>query len=128
MAWNVLIVDDSPVMRTFIRRVITLTEIGVGECRDAASGEEAITLLREQWMDLILTDINMPGMNGEQLLRNLQADELLRAIPVIVISTDASRSRVEQMFDLGAKGYIAKPFVPEILRDEVERVMGAASV
>ncbi len=126
MAWNVLIVDDSPVMRAFIRRVIGLAAIDVGECRDAASGEEALTLLQAHWMDLILTDINMPGMNGEQLLRCLQNNELLRTIPVIVVSTDASRSRVQQMLDLGAKGYIAKPFVPETLRDEVERVMGAA--
>src|SRR5437667_12751659 len=110
MAWNVLIVDDSPVMRTFIRRVITLGAIGVGECRDAANGEEALALLREQWMDLILTDINMPGMNGEQLLRSLQDDQLLSTIPVIVVSTDASRNRTQQMLDLGAKGYIAKPF------------------
>jgi two-component system chemotaxis response regulator CheY len=123
MAWNVLIVDDSRVMRAFIRKVITLAGIDVGECRDAASGEEALELLRAQWMDLILTDINMPGMNGEQLLECLQNDELLRAIPVIVVSTDASRSRVMRMLHLGAKGYIAKPFVPERLRDEVERVM-----
>jgi two-component system, chemotaxis family, chemotaxis protein CheY len=124
MSLNILTVDDSPVMRTFLRKVITLTGLPVGECCEAADGEAALLALRERWVDLILTDINMPGMNGEEFVRRLKEDKVLRDIPIIVVSTDASRSRIEHMLSLGATGYICKPLVPETLRDEVERILG----
>ncbi|MHB1673430.1 MAG: response regulator [Acidobacteriaceae bacterium] len=123
MALNILIVDDSPVMRTFIRKVVGLTGLDVGEFCEAGDGEAALKLLNERWMDLVLSDINMPNMNGEEFVRRMESDELLRTIPVIVVSTDSSLSRVERMMALGAKGYVAKPFLPEILRDEVEKVL-----
>lgn len=124
MALNIMIVDDSPVMRAFIRKVVGLTGLEVGECCEAGDGEDALKFLRDRWMDLVLTDINMPRMNGEEFVRRMESDELLRDIPVIVVSTDSSRSRVEHMLALGAKGYVCKPFLPEALRDEVEKVLG----
>lgn len=123
MALNIMIVDDSPMMRTFIRKVVDLTGLEVGSYCEAADGEEALKSLRVHWMDLVLTDINMPQMNGEQLIRCLEKDELLKTIPVIVVSTDSSHNRVQQMLTLGAKGYVSKPFLPEALRDEVEKVL-----
>jgi two-component system chemotaxis response regulator CheY len=123
MAYRVLIVDDSPAMRAFVRRVMQLSGIEA-ECFDAANGEEALCLLRTQWMDAILTDINMPGVDGEEFLRRLSGDELLSSIPVTVISTDATENRMSRMFSLGARGYIAKPFRPEELREELERTLG----
>jgi two-component system chemotaxis response regulator CheY len=128
MALNVMIVDDSPVMRTFIRKVIGLTGLDVGEYCEAGHGEEALALLRERRVDVVLTDINMPRMNGEEFVRQLENDELLRTIPVIVVSTDASHSRVQQMLALGARGYVTKPFLPEALRDQVEKVLGVPHV
>lgn len=125
MALNVMIVDDSPVMRVFLRKVVQLTGLPVGEYCEAGDGAAALKGLHERWIDLILTDINMPGMNGEEFVRQLDTDEMLRDIPVIVVSTDASRERIHRMFELGAKGYISKPFQPEALRDEVERILGA---
>jgi len=65
-------------------------------------------------------------MNDEEFVRRLEGDELLRTIPVIVVSTDSSHNRVQQMLALGAKGYVTKPFPPDALRDEVERVLGAS--
>lgn len=124
MALNIMIVDDSAVMRTFIRKVVGLTGLDVGEYCEAGDGEDALKLLGERWMDLVLTDINMPHMNGEEFVRRLEGDELLRTIPVIVVSTDSSPHRVRQMLALGAKGYVTKPFLPEALRDEVEKVLG----
>lgn len=73
MALNIMIVDDSPVMRAFIRKVVSLTGLDIGECCEAADGEEALRLLRERWVDLVLTDINMPRMNGEELVRRMEA-------------------------------------------------------
>jgi two-component system, chemotaxis family, chemotaxis protein CheY len=124
MAFNVLIVDDSPAMRSFVRRVLDLSGIEVGTSLNAGNGEEALDLLRTQWVDVILTDINMPTMDGEQLLKALEADESLSTIPVIVISTDSTQNRVQSMLTLGAKGYVTKPFLPETLREEMERVLG----
>jgi two-component system chemotaxis response regulator CheY len=124
MALNIMIVDDSPVMRTFIRKVVRLTGLDLNEVFEAGDGQDALNFLREHWTDLVLTDINMPRMNGEELLRRKGEDELLRDIPVIVVSTDSSQARIQRMLALGAKGYISKPFLPEVLRDEVEKVMG----
>ena len=76
MALNIMIVDDSPVMRAFIRKVVGLTGLDVGEYCEAGDGEDALRLLRERWMDLVLTDINMPRMNGEEFVRRLESDEV----------------------------------------------------
>jgi two-component system chemotaxis response regulator CheY len=124
MAYSVLIVDDSPVMRSFIRRVLALSGFAVGETMEAANGQEALAQLSAHRVDVILTDINMPEMNGEELLRKLEADGVLKNIPALVISTDATRERVLKMLSLGAEGYMSKPFSPETLREELERVLG----
>ncbi len=127
MAFSVLIVDDSAVMRSFIRRVIQLSGFSFDHCLEASDGAEALDVLGGHWVDVILTDINMPRMNGEEFVRRLEEDELLRAIPVVVISTDSTDSRMHRMRLLGAKGYVKKPFQPETLRDELERVLEVAS-
>ncbi|HUA20134.1 MAG TPA: response regulator [Bryobacteraceae bacterium] len=125
MAFRVLIVDDSPAMRTFIRRVMDASGFDVGAYFQASDGEEALELLAREWVDVILTDINMPRMNGEELLRLIEERQI--EVPVVVVSTDATAVRVNQMRMLGAKGYITKPFAPEALREELERVLGGAS-
>lgn len=126
MAFTVLIVDDSPAMRSFIRRVLELSGFEMGACMEAANGREALEVLNQEWVDVILTDINMPVMNGEQLVQNLLLNKALQNIPVIVISTDRTEDRVRQMIELGAKGYVKKPFQPEELREKLEEVLGAA--
>ena len=123
MAFNIMILDDSAVMRVFLRKAVQLTGLPVGECCEAADGEAALQVLRQRWIDLVLTDINMPRMNGEEFVRELQKDELLRDIPVIVVSTDSSQERIQRLLKLGARGYVPKPFLPETLRDEVEKVL-----
>ncbi len=126
MAFRVLIADDSPAMRLVIRRVIQLSGFAVDSYLEAADGEQALCALRRQPVDVVLTDINMPNMNGEQLLIALQEEERLRALPVVVVSTDATRHRIARMLELGARGYITKPFQPETLREELERVLGVS--
>lgn len=124
MAYRVLIADDSPVMRAFVRRVIELSGFELAQCFEACNGEEALETLRSEWVDAILTDINMPVVDGEELLRRLAVDDLLKSIPAIVISTDATRNRIERLMALGARGYVTKPFLPETLRSELERTLG----
>lgn len=126
MAYRILIVDDSPAMRAFIRRVLDISGMELGECFEAANGRDALDLLAREWVDAILTDVSMPQMDGETFLSELARRELLRAIPVIVVSTDATRPRMERMLAMGAKGYIAKPFLPEDLRNQLERTLGVA--
>ena len=128
MAYRVLIVDDSPAMRTFVRRVIEMSGFELSDCFEASNGSEALDVLRTEWVDAILTDINMPEMDGQELLRRLSADEMLRSIPAIVISTDATSHRIASMVSLGARGYVTKPFLPETLRAELERTLGVPCV
>jgi len=127
MAFNVLIVDDSPAMRAFIGRVLDLSGFPVGERLEASNGTEALEVLGGHWIDVILTDLNMPGMDGEQFVRRIEQDDLLRSIPVVVVSTDRTDARVGRLLTLGAKGYVKKPFLPETLRDELERALEVGS-
>jgi len=123
---RVLIVDDSPVMRAFIRRVMQLSGLEVAAYLQAGDGAEALRLLAREHADVILTDINMPGMDGGQLVEHLRADPLLAQIPVVVVSTDATSERMQQMLAMGARGYVTKPFSPEVLRAELDRVLESA--
>jgi two-component system chemotaxis response regulator CheY len=125
MAYRLLIVDDSAAMRGFIGRVLELTGLNIARKLEAANGQEALQVLEKEPVDFVLTDINMPVMNGEQMLAALSLNESTRNIPVIVVSTDSSTSRSERMTLLGARGYLSKPFSPEKLRDEIERSLGA---
>lgn len=126
MAFTILIVDDSPAMRSFVKRVLDLSGFETGTCYEAGNGQEALDVLANEWVDVILTDINMPVMNGEEFVERLAANESFHSIPVLVVSTDRTEDRVKQMISIGAKGYVKKPFQPEELREELERVLGAA--
>ena len=126
MAYRVLIVDDSPAMRTLVRRVMEVSGFDLASCLEASNGLQALEVLQSEWVDAILSDINMPEMDGEELLRRLEADEALRQIPVIIISTDGTPARTESMLKSGSKGYVTKPFRPEVLRAELERSLEVA--
>lgn len=124
MAYRVLLVDDSPAMRAFIRRVIVLSGFELDACIEAGDGAEALERLGREKVDVILTDINMPRMDGEELMRQLSQSPDFRDIPAVVVSTDSTRPRILRMIGLGAQGYIAKPFSPESLREALEKVLG----
>jgi len=124
MAFNILIVDDSPAMRRVVKRVVDLSGVDVGNYLEAGDGLQALTVLRAEWVDLVLTDINMPEMDGEELLLEVRKDENLKSIPVLVVSTDQTEARIAQMLALGADGYISKPFAPAALSEELHRLLG----
>ncbi len=123
MALRVLIVDDSPVMRAFIRRVLKMSGLEVETTLEAGDGLEALEVLDREWVDIVLSDINMPRMNGEEFIRKLSESGVTQSLPVIVISTDGTTVRKEAIARLGARGYLEKPFQPEQLREEIERVL-----
>lgn len=112
---RLLIVDDSPVMRSFVRRSIEIAGLPVSRWLEAAHGREALDRLAEERVDLVLTDLNMPVLDGESLLRLMRDDERLRGVPVVVVSTDGTEQRMTRLLELGARGYVRKPFPPEQL-------------
>lgn len=124
MAFNILIVDDSEVMRSVIRRVVKLSGFDLGSVYEADHGESALKVLDENWIDVVLTDINMPVMDGVELLRRMKANEILAAIPVIMVSTEGRSKRIEEILEIGAAGYITKPFKPEDIRNLISEALG----
>lgn len=124
MSFNVLIVDDSNSMRSVVKKIITMSGFKMDDCFEAQNGKEALEILSKVWVDVIISDINMPEMNGLELLNALKQDELYREIPVIVITTEGSSERMEEAFKFGAKGFIKKPFLPEDVKKILHEVIG----
>ena len=124
MAFNVLVVDDSSSMRAVIKKIVKISGFRVGECWEAGDGKEAVNVLSNQWVDLVLTDINMPNMNGLELVKAMKEDELLKSIPVVIVTTEGSEKRVQEFMSLGASGYIKKPFQPEDIKAILSSIMG----
>ncbi|HXZ39128.1 MAG TPA: response regulator [Terriglobales bacterium] len=114
-----LIVDDSSVMRKIVERSIRQAGIDLAEVREAANGAEGLGALKDQRVDLILCDINMPVMDGLEFLRQLQTVENAKGVPVVMITTEGSESHVVQALSVGARGYIRKPFTPEQVKEHV---------
>src|SRR5512143_3646133 len=113
----ILIVHDSAMMRALIKRVIRLTELPVAEVVEAANGAEALRILETQEVNLLLTDVNMPGMNGVELLREIARQARWPDLVRVIISTDGSPTRRDEAADLDVRCYLEKPFSPEVLRD-----------
>ena len=129
MALRVLIVDDAPAMRLYIRRTLQMSGLALSAVFEAGDGKEGIAVLEREHLqgagiDLVFTDINMPVMNGEEFVTQLQQEERLREVPVLVISTDATKTRVLRLRELGARGYISTPCAPEMIRLKVEQILG----
>jgi len=124
MAFNVLIVDDSSSMRAIVRKIIKASGFNIGELFEAADGKEAIKVLMDEWVDLVLTDINMPNMNGLELISEMKKDEMLKSIPVVMVTTEGSEKRIQESMELGASGYIKKPFLPEDIKRTLSAIMG----
>jgi two-component system chemotaxis response regulator CheY len=126
MAFNILVVDDSETMRTVIKRTIGMTGIGVGELLEAGNGKEALEVLADSWIDIVLSDINMPEMGGIELLKAMKGDDVLRNIPVIFISTESSHGRMDEAKELGVAAYVKKPFMPETIKATMLEVLSKA--
>ena len=119
---RILIVDDSSMMRAMIKRVVKLTDVPVEEILEAGDGAEALSLLEQHDVQLLLTDINMPVMNGAELLRALADDDRWSGLTRVIISTDGSTARRDEAAELDVRCYLEKPFSPEVLRDVLNDV------
>jgi two-component system chemotaxis response regulator CheY len=114
-----LIVDDSSVMRKIVERSLRQAGLDPMVVYEAGSGTEGLDMLKAKQVDLILSDINMPSMDGLEFLRQLRAQNLAPGVPVVMITTESSEEHVKQAILAGAQGYIRKPFTAEQVKERV---------
>lgn len=128
MALNVLIVDDSSLTRKKIRRIIEMVDLDIGQFLEAGNGLEAMKILDETKVDLVLADLNMPGMGGAEMIHQMKTDETKRSIPVVVVSTESRTTRIKQLLADGVKDYLHKPFTPEEFKEIMHTVLSKSMV
>lgn len=116
---DVMIVDDSAAIRKILRRVLDQAELSVGNVVEAGDGVEALEVLKNSKVHLILSDINMPNMDGIELLQKLKSQEQYKSVPVVMVTTEGSQARVMQALELGAAGYVKKPFTAVQIKEKL---------
>ena len=124
MSGNILIVDDSATVRQMVKRTLAMSGLDVDEIYEACNGIEALARLADHHVDVMMVDINMPTMNGIQLLERIKQSHRLKDIPIVIASTEGSQTRIDQLRRDGAFGYVRKPFKPEQVRDVLIPLLG----
>jgi two-component system, chemotaxis family, chemotaxis protein CheY len=125
MAYNILVVDDSETVRAVIAKAISMSGVEVNTLHSAGNGQEALEILNREWVDLVFADINMPVMSGVEMVRRMKADDGMKAIPVVMVSTEGSATRIKDLMDIGVKAFLRKPFTPEGLKATIDGIMGS---
>ena len=116
-----LVVDDFSTMRRIVRNL--LKEIGHTNIEEAEDGQVALNKLRAGTFDFVVSDLNMPNMNGFELLREIRADAALKSLPVLLVTAEAKREDIVTAAQIGASGYIVKPFTKATLEDKLEKIL-----
>ncbi|MBK7405971.1 MAG: response regulator [Phycisphaerales bacterium] len=124
MNCNVLIVDDSPILRRAMTKVVKLAGIPEDRIHEAGNGQEALEILETVWVDLVLLDLNMPVMDGEEFARQVHGRDDLGHVAIVVVSTESNRERLDRMKQYGVKETLHKPFEPEDLCRLITKVLG----
>lgn len=119
MPLDVLIVDDSAAIRKILLRVLKQADVPLGEVLEAGDGLEALEKLKTKKVGLILSDINMPNMDGLQLLSRLRENPEYSSVPVVMITTEGSQNKVLEAVNLGAAGYVRKPFTADQIKEKL---------
>jgi|HigsolmetaAR201D_1030396.scaffolds.fasta_scaffold24684_2 Response regulator containing CheY-like receiver, AAA-type ATPase, and DNA-binding domains len=119
MALDILIVDDSAAIRKILQRVLVQADVPVGRVLEAGDGNEALDLLQKEKVQLILSDINMPNMDGLQFLGRVRANAAWKDVPVVMITTEGSQNKVMEAVQLGASGYVRKPFTADQIKEKL---------
>jgi len=120
---NLLIVDDSTAIRKILLRVLNQTGLELGQVLEDGDGKEALTLMTGRDISLVLSEINMPNMDGLELLRTLRGSPQWHDLPVVMITTEGGQARVEEAIALGATSYVRKPFSADLLRDKLAALL-----
>ncbi len=124
MALNILLVDDSNVVKAVLFKILSESSLPIDKIYDAANGAEALEVLESHRMDLVVADINMPVMDGVEMIEWMSADTRFNRIPVVVISTEGSSSRIDKLTTLGIKAYIRKPFSSDEIQTTFSDILG----
>jgi two-component system chemotaxis response regulator CheY len=124
MAWNpdmkVLVVDDMSTMRRIVRNI--LKQLGVGNVVEAENGSDALSKLKADKFDFVVSDWNMPVMAGIELLRKIRADEQLKHIPVLMVTAEAQKENLVEAIQAGVSNYVVKPFTAEIIKQKLDKI------
>jgi len=117
---NILVVDDFSTMRRIVKNL--LIEIGFSNIEEADDGKTALPILENGGIDFLVTDWNMPGMPGIDLLKAVRANPALSSLPVLMVTAEAKREQIMQAAEAGVNGYVVKPFTADTLREKVDKV------
>lgn len=123
MAINILVVDDSAVMRSMIIKTIKNTGIELGEIHQAGNGADGLEIMDEHWLDLLFIDVNMPVMDGMEMLSKVRENPTTKDMPILIVSTESNSERIK-IIDEQYAGFVHKPFTPEMLREKILSVLG----
>ena len=123
MESDVLVVDDSAAIRKILQRVLRQTGMAIRTIHEAGDGQEALEVLKSQPVHLVLTDINMPKMDGIQLLGALKSSSQWQKIPVVMITTEGGETKVGEAVRLGAAGYVRKPFTADQIKEKLAGIL-----
>jgi two-component system, chemotaxis family, chemotaxis protein CheY len=126
VAFNVLVVDDSAVMRSMIVRILRLSGLPLGEVFEAPNGREGLKVMDENWVDLALVDINMPVMNGVEMIEAVRKNQATADLPIIVVSTESNSEMVDSIRQKNVE-FVHKPFTPEVLRSTILQLTGVSN-
>jgi two-component system chemotaxis response regulator CheY len=122
---EILVVDDSAAIRKILQRVLRQTGMSIGTIYEAGDGQEALETLKNHKIDLVLSDINMPKMDGLQFLASVKASAAWKDIPVVMITTEGGETRVAEAVKLGASGYVRKPFTADQIKEKLTEFLEA---
>jgi two-component system chemotaxis response regulator CheY len=123
VSYKILVVDDSPVSRKMVCRAVEMSGLDVGEILEASNGREALDLIANAWVDIVLADINMPVMSGAEMVAEMAKTDFMSVTPVVIISSEKSEKRQEDLKSLGIAAYLPKPFRPEQVKQIVEKLL-----
>jgi two-component system chemotaxis response regulator CheY len=126
MAFNILVVDDSETMRAVIKKTVNMCGVEIGVLLEADNGRAALDIMADEWIDVVLSDINMPEMGGVEFLQVVKSDDVFKNVPVIFISTESSQARMDEAKKIGAAAYVKKPFMPEQIKEVLLEVLNKA--
>ncbi len=124
MAYTILIVDDSSVIRSIMKKSISMARLPINMIHEASNGLEALNVMKNNWIDIVFTDLNMPVMDGFEFVEKLSAVTSSADTPVVVVSSNRDPKQIEALKARGVNAYLTKPFTPEGLREVVIDLLG----
>ena len=118
-----LVVDDFSTMRRIVKNF--LNDLGYNDVTEADDGNTALPILKQGNIDFLVTDWNMPGMPGLELLKAVRADPALAKLPVLLVTAEAKREQIVEAAQAGVNGYVVKPFTAQTLKEKIEKILAS---